>query len=111
MSPFLCKKHGIQNLILTSPEIAKAVSNESQTLKNKIVLLKTESVENNNVYFVDDVFLKEFIPEIIEKEVHLKDRNKEKKELNDRLLILKILKKMSTACPECTKEALGRWEL
>jgi hypothetical protein len=109
MSPFLCKKHGIQNLILTSPKIANAVNDECKTFDDKIIWLKIESSGNDSKYYVDCDFLEGFMPEKIKKEVILKDRDKEKKELNNRILILKIFKKMATACPECLKDSFKKW--
>lgn len=106
MSPFLCKKHGMQTLVLTSPEFSERTKSCKKIKKSEALLLTIKHVDSDSTYYIDFNFFNEFIPERNKENLILLDRNRSKKELNDRLIIQKILKEMVSVCPECLKESI-----
>jgi len=107
MKPAFCEKHKGQNFTLTSPNIRSAIFDSDFGIK-KIISLRIMSLEKENIYYVDSDFLDQHIDCSNITEITLYDRVKDKKKLNDRILIRKIVKDMIYVCPICFQEFLKR---
>ncbi|WP_321845472.1 hypothetical protein [Paraburkholderia bannensis] len=106
MKPAICKKHGPQRFTLTSPLLAKAISEDG--LDNIFITrIRIYSNERWSEYFVDNEYLTRFLPNHSGGEAVFKDRDVAKRRLNDRLLIMKVLSGMEYACPVCLSEIPG----
>lgn len=103
----LCKAHGVQRVdALVSQRIAdsmKAGSREPDLTVREIVIV---SEYGKSSLWADESFIQEFLPAFREKEIILYDRCRETKQLRGRLLVRKVVKAMTSVCPECLKEHL-----
>ena len=103
MKPAFCEKHGIQQFIITSPRLAAAIAAGKLVEATDIRKLQIESLGKTFEYFVDREFLKGFQFDSNHQILTLKDRDTASKQLNDRLVIQKIVAKMEWVCPVCLK--------
>lgn len=109
-SPIICQKHGRVQPVATSPNLAEAISRESDG-EYRIVTLEVDSrAESSRVtrYVFDREFLRKFSLSPSDDLVVLKDRSQKDKSLNDRLLINKIFSETVRVCPGCLDELIGK---
>ncbi len=107
MGPAQCKIHGVHEFTLTSPLIAFAIK-QKDALKNIIICpFKIESYGKVFEYYVDSSFLQQFGIPIDNNGIYFKDSNTEIKQLNDRLIIRRIVKDMISVCPICLQVAIS----
>ena len=99
MGPKYCVKHGFQPFISTSPRLAEAISSNQSVTHDDIRYLDFDLFGRNFRETVDPTFLENFGLPSHRGVVVLKDRDKNAKQLNDRLLIQKITKEMISVCP------------
>lgn len=101
MKSALCEKHGVQQFVTTSPSLVVAIERGKLIEATDIKKLKIESTGRKSEHFVDSEFLKKFQIESNELTITFKDRDKASNQLNDRLIIQKIVAGMKWACPVC----------
>ncbi|RII29607.1 MAG: hypothetical protein CXR30_12040 [Geobacter sp.] len=107
MGPAQCKIHGVHEFTLTSPLISFAIE-QKDALKNIIICpIKIESYGKVFEYYVDSHFLQQFGIQIDNHFIYFKDRNKETKQLNDRLIIRRIIRDMISVCPICLQVVIS----
>lgn len=106
--PAPCLKHGVQPFVQTSPRLAEAIEFSNHLNSDQIVTLKILSYGKIFEYKIDVAFVYEFNIIPVEGEVMLRDRDREEKKLNDRLLVQKITRAMKWVCPICLSEILPK---
>jgi hypothetical protein len=105
--PAFCEKHGVQNYVLTSPSLANAIEKDSRLEIFNVINLAIESHGKKYNYVVEAEFLRMYIniPDT-ETSVLLLDRDKTMRQINDRLIIQKILHDLKWVCPLCLESVL-----
>lgn len=106
MKPAYCQKHGATNHTITSPRLDDAIAQGGSFDQDKICVLQIESDKGLSEYLVDEEFLSKFALVPANKVVRLRDREKDLRRLNDRLLIRRIVKEMRWVCSVCLHELL-----
>jgi len=106
--PAFCKKHNAQPFVQTSPRLAEAIENNDCLSPDDVVTLKILSYGKIFEYKIDSDFVNEFNIIPVDGEVMLRDRDKQEKKLNDRLLVQKITRAMKYVCPICLSEILTK---
>ena len=101
MKSALCSIHGPQGFIQTSPLLVKAIGESNLNQKMAFRELVIQSNGNRYCYLVDADFLASFGLSVDANEVTLHDRSREKKQLNDRILIQRITGNMAWVCQIC----------
>lgn len=104
--PALCKRHHIQRFITTSAKFAAAIANNESVSPEEVRTLQIDADGTIYEKKVDAGLLEQFGFPVTHAVVRLKDRDKSAKQLNDRILILKIRKEMKWVCPVCLRELL-----
>lgn len=107
MRPAFCEKHGAQQFVMTSPRIAAAIVRGQSIKETELRKLQIESLGKTFEYFVDSEFLDKLKIASDERTLILKDRDKRAKQLNDRLIIQKIVREMKWVCPVCLKSVIS----
>lgn len=107
MKPALCDKHGVQQFTITSPSLDAAIARGKLVGSTDVRKLQIESLGKKSEYFVDSEFLKIFHIDLQDPTIILKDRDKASKQLNDRLIIRKIVAEMKWVCPVCLNTILA----
>jgi len=107
MKPAFCEKHGVQQFVMTSPLLAAAITQGESIKETDLRRLQIESLGKTFEYFVDREFLDEFMIAPDKRILILKDRDKPSKQLNDRLIIQKIVREMKWVCPVCLKAVIS----
>ena len=106
--PAFCKKHKAQAFVQTSPRLSEAIENDDYLSPDDVVTLNILSYGKIFEYKIDSDFVKDFNIIPVDGEVMLRDRDKQEKKLNDRLLIQKITGAMKYVCPICLSEILTK---
>ncbi|MCY1230726.1 hypothetical protein D9M72_431510 [compost metagenome] len=108
MKPAFCKRHGVQNFILTSSDFSTAIEEGRGINVGDVRVINTSSFDEKMKTFVDKKFFNKFFKDSNALEVFLFDREKHLKKMNDRLLIRKIFSDpdLKFVCPACLREAL-----
>lgn len=101
-----CVKHRREGLVLSSPKfVAAAISNESVDPDDvRHIRINSEGWISKNP--VDRVFFEKLGFPAHQSCVHLNDRDKSSRKINDRILILKIKKEMRGVCTDCLDDVL-----
>ncbi|MFT3930601.1 MAG: hypothetical protein QM709_09945 [Spongiibacteraceae bacterium] len=105
--PVFFSVHGAQWFTSTSPPLFELVCRGGKAPGMRLSKLVVESFGRVNEYTVDDEFLKGFGLISENGVISLRDRDKSKKLMNDRLVIQKIFREVKWVCPLCLKEAVG----
>ena len=109
MKPVFCEIHGVQEFVITSPKLADAIAHGELIAETDLRKLQIESVGARfEYYFVDSGFLNEFQIISDSQTVSFKDRDKVSKQLNDRLIIQKIVRAMKRVCPDCLEITISK---
>jgi hypothetical protein len=108
MKPAFCEKHGVQKFVLSSPRLAAAIAQDESIKETDLRRLQIESLGKTFEYFVDREFLDNLLIASEEQILNLKDRDKKSKQLNDRLIIQKIVREMKWVCPVCLSTVISR---
>lgn len=87
--------------VATSPRLAAAISSNESMPPEEIRYLRFRNDGKSYERAVDSNFLEKFGLPVNDAVVILKDRDKALKQLNDRLLIQKIIREMKGVCPLC----------
>lgn len=108
--PVVCKKHGLQEFVGTSPRFASSIDDGSEIKRSEIVLLRIDSSGGAGEYWIDVGMLKGENVTIEDGVLHLMDRDPVAKKLNDRLLIMRLVNQMKHkyVCPICLRELMQR---
>lgn len=107
MKPAFCEKHGVQQFIMTSPRLAAAITQDESIKETDLRELQIETLGKTFEYFVDREFLDNLMIASGERILILKDRDKASKQLNDRLIIQKIVREMKWVCPVCLNTVIS----
>lgn len=105
--PF-CEKHRGSRFILTSPKFAAAIKSKESIDPDDIRYFRFTSKGLGGRNPVDTAFLEQFGFSANNSVVVLENRDLEAKQLNDRLLMQKILKEMQSVCCACLDGVLPR---
>lgn len=100
MKPGVCKRHDAQRFVLTSPRLAVAISNQILSPLN-IFIIRVDCSGSDFEFLVDCEFPEKYGISSGESVIGLKDRDKLAKQLNDRLIIQKMVRDMKWVCPLC----------
>lgn len=110
MSLAICKKHGKQDYVATSPLLADALDRERPIPEAAaLVLLRIDGMEEHgkiSEHWFDREFLSAFLDGPVPDVVVLRDRSKREKSLNDRFKIRKIFLAAAHCCPACLYDAV-----
>ncbi|MFM9924408.1 hypothetical protein VLK31_15550 [Variovorax sp. H27-G14] len=108
MKPAICEKHGIQNFVVTSSDFFLAIDEGKIPGPIDACKIKTSAFERISENFVSRHFFQRFFKDSEISEVHLIDREKNLKKMNDRLLIRKIFSDsdLKYVCPACLHQFL-----
>ena len=96
-----CEIHKNRHFVSVSPYFAEAVGQGKKINRKERRYIKIETDGKIYTYNVDIEFFKKFFPDEKGDTVMLYDRDFERKQLNDRILIVKIDKEFRKVCPEC----------
>jgi hypothetical protein len=106
MSPILCKKHGMQNMAMTSARFQAAIWEGRSIEKSDVRMLEIRSAEGKRQYPIDAEILTRLQIASVNNTLTLKERDQHLKQLNDRLVIQKIFREMKDnwVCAACLDE-------
>lgn len=99
-----CEKHSSAINALVSPYLFKAVAQGSKINRKEQRFIRVEGEGGFSRFVVDKDFFEKYFPDAKENSVVLRDRNIKLKQLNDRVLIVKIEKELRLVCSECLEE-------
>ncbi|NHZ98335.1 MULTISPECIES: hypothetical protein [Massilia] len=96
-----CEKHGEHLFVWTSPRLAEAIANSRPVPHEEIRHLHWNYAGRDSDRVVDAAYLVNLGIPANDAVVVLKDRDEQMKQLNDRLLIMRIRKELQRVCPFC----------
>lgn len=99
-----CEIHKTSRSVVVSPYFSGAVVQGKKINKKERRFIKIESYGKIYTNIVDIDFFKKFFPDEKSDSVTLHDRNMDLKQLNDRVLIVKMRKEYQHVCPECLED-------
>lgn len=104
--PAHCKRHGVQPFVMTSPLFSRIIENNGPTNAYDFCEFRIESLGEVFEYIVDGDFLQKFMGGSMRQVITLKDRDKTAKEMNDRLIIQRIVREMEWVCSKCFQKII-----
>lgn len=107
MRPAYCNEHGAQSFVPTSPLLATLIEEKKEIGSEEVCRIHVRSLGRDFEILVDGQFFREFFDDTARGEAFLVDRDKERKQLNDRLLIQRITGRLRWVCPVCLQRLLG----